>query len=355
MHTTKRTILAAAVSILITGYTHADEHFAEIVQIGNDNNVTQSQSGIGQRASSSQSGFLLITDIEQLGARNSAITYQAGPESQIQIIQDGAANQVRVDQAAEVTGHRASIFQTGAVNEASVEQLEGVGNGTSLTQIGDANVANVQQQGFGGSFNGVQEGVSNVLSVVQLSATSARTVQTGSDNVITLSQDGFPYGSFASISQDGTGNEATLDQRATGRYPSGDVQLTQTGTDNLADVTTQIAFGNFAFTQDGTGNELTARSVGLDVSFVGSSVGDYNRVTVDQDGRDISLVINQYGDNNEIDIEQSGLSGSASFEQTGNENYAAVIRTGEYENMGGDSSAVMQNGMGNSAVIMQSQ
>lgn len=352
MHTTKKTILAAAVSILVTGYSHADEHFSEVVQDGSDNTVVQSQSGLAQWASSPQEGFLLSADIEQTGVANSATTDQSGAESAAQINQDGATNLARVVQFAEETGHRASIFQTGGANDALVEQLEGVGNTASITQLGDLNSAQVQQEGFGSSYNGVQNGSGNIVSVEQYSASLARTEQTGSDNTITLTQDGFPYGATASITQDGTGNEATVVQQSPERYPSDNVSLTQIGADNVADVSVNNGFGNLAFTQDGIGNELTATQSALNASFEGSSVGDYNSVNVNQDGRDLSLTINQYGDNNDIDIDQSGASSYATFEQNGNENYAAVLQTYGPEGFS-DAATIMQNGTGNSATVMQ--
>ena len=136
-----------------------------------------------------------------------------------------------------------------------------------------------------------------------------------------------------------------------GRYYTGEVNLTQVGSANSAQVVQWAGFSNLTFSQDGIGNELTARQGTRTGTIRGSSAGNGNRVNIDQSFDGPVLDIAQNGSANEIDVVQHAAYGAASISQTGDANVAVLNQLTEFA--APPSAAIIQNGTGNSTSITQ--
>lgn len=362
---TTKTLLAGAISLLIANQAFANEsqqdqtgtdNYADVVQqIGTDNYSSQVQDGDANVAYTVQNGSELTAASEQRGTGNISTIEQDGLGSQANVSQDGSYNLAVVFQDAfGDVAHTATLSQLGRQNLAYIEQIDGAANVADIYQNGDSNSVDVSQQLTANRLSAEQTGDGNNVLVEQLGNTSAYTSQTGSANTIDLDQDGGFSGAFASISQNGTGNQASLVQQ-TSRYSAGDVWLVQIGTDNTADVVEHSGFGSFRFTQDGIGNELTAQHGGRSTVVEGTSTGDYNRVDIRQNFDGSSLTIAQNGTRNEIDVDQTGYYGVGDIQQTGTENYASLVQIGTSSSVSQETALIMQNGTGNSAYVTQGQ
>ena len=361
-----KTLLAGAISLLIANQAAAlnnaqqdqsgTDNYADVVQqIGSENSSSQIQDGDANVSYTLQSGTLLSASSEQRGAGNISTIEQNGMNSRANVSQDGNYNLATVYQETnEEVGHAVTLSQIGSQNLAYVEQIDGAASVSDIYQNGEGNSVDVTQQMTANYLDAEQTGNGNTALVEQFGNATGYISQTGTANAIDFQQDGGFSGAFASISQDGAGNEANLSQRAS-RYNAGDVRLIQIGTDNIADVVENSGFGSFTFTQDGTGNELTAQHGGRSTTVVGSSVGDFNRVDIHQNFDGSSLTIAQNGSYNEIDVDQTGYYGVGDIQQNGTENYASLVQVGSPESVSQEMAVILQNGTGNSAIVTQGQ
>ncbi|NKQ09968.1 hypothetical protein [Pseudomonas sp. SST3] len=197
----KITPLAATLLVAVSGSVLANEHVADVEQIGTNNSAEQTQSGVMQRS------YIL-----QNGTENRALTDQTGTSSE---------------------GSRASIEQVGALNVAEVYQVNGVRPGMASADIyqkGTSNIAvleqherrdefsataTIHQEGTGNRLNASQSWVQNTLNVVSI----------GQDNVVDAIQTGF---STLQVEQTGTANR--LKYENTTNYGDAFAAVQQVGT-----------------------------------------------------------------------------------------------------------------------------
>jgi len=144
------------------------------------------------------------------------------------------------------------VEQIGSGNDAAFSQST-IEQNAEVTQDGDENVVDVTQTGDGDHFVGIdQTGDSNIATVTQsgVAQNVAILTQTGSANTAILSQnDTGLIGSGAGITQNGSGNLATLVQDGSGNQAI----LAQNG-DNNTQTATQLGDGNsLEWTQNGNG------------------------------------------------------------------------------------------------------
>lgn len=314
-------------------------------QTGNDNEVILEQSGGPNLASQLQQGDANFSRVAQDGNNNLADTTQTNFDNQVEVVQSGSANEATVFQLSDYYyGHSASVVQLGAENIAEVIQTEGNGSQATLHQQGGGNVHRVEQLFYANQVDSRTFGTDNLIEITQNGAASATTEQFGSDNRIIIDQNVYPYGGAVNVYQDGASNEAAVTQ-AGGRYYTGEVELRQVGSANSAQVVQWAGFSNLTF------NELTARQGTRTGTIRGSSAGNGNRVNIDQSFDGPVLDIAQNGSANEIDVVQHAAYGTASISQSGDGNIAVLNQLTEFA--APPSSAIIQNGTGNSTSITQ--
>jgi hypothetical protein len=344
----KITPLSAALLLVASGNLMANEHVAEIEQIGTGNIAEQIQSGTLQRS------FVL-----QNGNDNSALTDQSGTSgegSQASIEQIGTLNSAEVYQvhSSQPGLASAAIYQTGSSNSAHVEQQESLGElsaTATVRQEGSGNQLDARQIWVGNELNVVSVGQDNTVMIDQSGFSTASVQQSGIANRAQLEQLSFGIGGgFAVVEQEGTANQADIYQTS-GRYPAGDVFLQQVGTDNIAQIRASDGYSTLDYAQRGTGNELYASFGGQGSSISGYSEGSYNLVEIAQVGDGNSLDIAQVGSYNQIDAYQGFHAHEALISQTGDSNQAFLRQ--ETLSVGGHSASIVQNGSANIANVVQ--
>lgn len=182
------------------------------------------------------------------------------------------------------------------------------------------------------------------------------TSQSGYANTIELNQSALINGAYTAIDQSGEFNDAKVYQEVGGRYPGGNVILSQDGTGNMADVAAIGGWANIEFSQTGVDNELTSYQSGRANNVKGYSNGDFNQVDIMQDGDGSTLDIAQNGSENVISATQNGSAiygDTASIAQTGTANVATLTQGAYGEGFGGHTASISQNGLGNSATVTQ--
>lgn len=344
----KMTPFAATLLLVISGNLMANEHVAEIEQIGTDNVAQQLQSGTMQQSF-----------IRQNGTANDALTDQsgdAGDGSQARIEQTGVQHVAEIYQIhASASGlGSAEISQSGDSNAARVEQLRYSGDlaaNATVRQEGSGNLLDARQTWVNNQLEVVSLGQGNAVQVEQTGFSTTDIQQTGTANLLQLQQLSSGLGGgTATVEQNGVANQADS-QQTSGRYPAGDVILHQSGTANLAQISAGDGYSTLNYAQRGTGNELTAHFVGHGSHIDGYSEGIDNQVTVTQVGDDNRLDIAQIGSSNLIDAYQGFHNHEALISQSGDANQAILRQeTLTYE---GASASIVQNGSGNLANVIQ--
>ncbi len=170
--------------------------------------------------------------VSQIGETSRIAVYQESDESLAQIAQDGANNQVDLEQNGTAR-HRAQVVQDGDDNTLIAEQNGPGSTAFALLQQGNANSASVVQ---------------SELSVG--SRTNATLAQLGNSNTLVLVQDGSD--NLASLDQVGDGNMMTATQEGSNNR----LQWSQSG-DGLTDLgIVQTGNGNLQVTQSLTGAQF---------------------------------------------------------------------------------------------------
>ncbi|MEM6410527.1 MAG: hypothetical protein AAF683_03220 [Pseudomonadota bacterium] len=181
---------------------------------------------------------------------SSSVIEQTGFDNQTTIVQDGE-------------GNRAEVSVLGNSNEGGEIRQSGNGSVTELSVVGDGNSFSVTQSGEGGNNLAIGDvrGDSNALFIDQINPLSdayrnyASVTQDGAGNIASVGQTvaafGDPGTNSATLEQYGSGNDGTISQSGSSNVAS----LIQDG-DNLVG----------AITQDGAGHnvELTQTGEGLD-------------------------------------------------------------------------------------------
>lgn len=171
--------------------------------------------------------------VTQIGESSRASITQQNADSLAQVVQDGDANQLDLDQNGNAP-HRAQIAQDGNSNTVAAEQDGDGATDLVLAQEGDANTAVLLQRELSSA-----------------GETSAAVLQRGNGNTIILAQDGSD--NTTRLDQVGDGNTMT----ATQLNSSNRLEWSQTG-DGLADLQiVQTGNGNLQVTQSTSGAQFT--------------------------------------------------------------------------------------------------
>lgn len=158
-----------------------------------NNEATVTQVEDGNIAFIEQIGDNNLGDINQVGS----VGLNEGEGHDAKIEQTGNNNEAFIDQdflehAATTLTHRAYVTQTGDWNEADILQTRnGLSNQADIVQIGNHNVAGVQQQD-GAVFNARQEGNNNTIEGVTTDRAEQRTgnLLAGTYNEMQFDQEG---------------------------------------------------------------------------------------------------------------------------------------------------------------------
>jgi len=239
-----RSILATAISLVLITQTHA-AGTATSEQIGNSNltEITQQasqnvsaamlQDGDSNLAFVAQKGAELTIQTTQRGTGNLLDIRQDGWESTAEITQNGQINVATVYQRPFDNAQLSAIVdQHGQGNEATIQQLDANVSYARTTQDGINNFVEVQQIGPMSSISVKQIGESNDVSAHQ-TASGADILQTGNNNNVELDQYSDSYAQTI-VEQNGSFNDANVNQSSGGRYPGGTVDLYQQGERNEA-------------------------------------------------------------------------------------------------------------------------
>ncbi len=282
-----------------------------------------------------------------------------------------------------------TVEATGDGNTAYISQVGSVGNVASIRQIGDDNLATVDQDSTAGGKNYVrpthnifsagqntwgiyQNGSRNEAHVAQGPKNDTASIaQVGNDNIANIVQDITAPGNGYAIGliyQGGNENVATITQHG-GVFNHAKVY--QTGNTNEASVTQEGSYNNYnaeptldcpaipswsplaAFDiavynhgtyripvtqyQEGNGN-----FAGIDV------LGNYNNTTQWQQGDDNYATIDIIGDGNQAKQVQLNSNNLATINIVGNDNQA-----GTYQDIGGQTASITITGNGCNAYVTQ--
>lgn len=340
----KITPLAAALLVAVSGSVLANEHVAEVEQIGTNNSAEQTQSGVMQRS------YIL-----QNGTENRALTDQTGTSSEgsrASIEQVGALNSAEIYQehGSISSMARAEIYQAGTSNSATPEQhdRDELSVTATIHQEGTGNQLDARQSWVGNELNVMSIGQDNVVEVIQPGFSIVQVQQAGTANKLRYEYmtSGFGEG-FATIEQIGTANQADISQYS-GRYAGGEITLGQNGTANIANISSG-SYATVDFMQRGIGNELDSSISGL-TSLTGRSEGNYNTVATSQYGHRNTLDITQIGSYNNVEAYQEFESHEALISQTGDANQVFLRQA---QSPVGDFASIVQNGNGNVANVLQ--
>ena len=176
------------------------------------------------------------------------------------------------------------------------------GRGAYIAQIGDANVATINQTAPNAYARADQSGDANEADITQNGSGTAyaRTVQTGDRNFARVEQHGSGQ-NVVTLDQNGNGNWAWSNQNASGAIHNG-ARLTQVGNDNDMMLVQDGGDNRAVLTQQGDGNGMTV-----------AQLGDGNRLAWTQEGNNLSdLQITQTGGSakgGQLQITQTGTGG----------------------------------------------
>ena len=301
--------------------------------------VTISQQGAGNSAYTEQQGTL------QDYWRPSATTIQIGNNNHAG---DPLTRTPGIIQRDRFEFANARIYQEGDDNTANIAQ-NGVAMpvNTTIEQRGNANTAGITQTIVTWSDASIyQNGTNNQATLDQhVTDSGFRAAQNGSDNRLSVLQYDAVY-NVPTITQTGSGNSITLDLE---RLLGSGSHIDQVGSNNTVDSIVRDGDSIFnTIRQDGTGNTALTYLIG------GPSLGSgYHNQS--------SLVI-QCGDNNLATHLQEGPSDGL-IKQVGNDNIASLVQTyvgpgesnsGYLKQIGnGFTASLGQNGAGNHAGIYQ--
>lgn len=184
-------------------------------------------------------------------------------------------------------GNMVQITQQSIDNNSLVDQSGAVGGEVSIDQIGEANIADVADDGSN-SFLVIEQRGAEQNALVRLS---------GSGNQGDIVQDG--AGNSADLIVSGTVNNFSVNQSAMPAMAAHDgnvVILSQTG------------LGNVSFqTQVGSDNRMTLRQNGLDNFADLLQQGQSNLMELEQNGNENSAALKQFGKNaSPIMVTQNG-------------------------------------------------
>jgi hypothetical protein len=316
----KKTSTLFIAMMLSAGMAFAQSNDAISYSEGDDNTVSITQAGMSNESI-----------VNQRGDNNEGITSQTG---------DGNFAEVLQNQYLLATNSYGSIVQVGDNNIAFTEMRRDDNSG-DITQTGNDNWA--QTTAYGGGNEGVinQIGDDNIADIQQGFDNEGSIYQSGSNNDGEVLQSG-TVGNKGSQWVAGSGN--TVEQVQTSDANSQRVELT--GDDNTYTVTQEVGSGNMLYINSrGTGPG--ENTLGSDLStFTATQSGSDNLVSGEMGGVGNSLTISQTGLSNAVG---TGMWEADGFRIQGDGNVGSITQTGDY-----NVATMTMVGNDNTATITQS-
>ncbi|WP_340106025.1 hypothetical protein [Rhodohalobacter sp. 8-1] len=344
------TLSIALLFSVVSAFAQSNE--ATATQEVDDSEIIINQAGSSNTAVALQTlgNDKMLIDIDQQGSGNDAdVTQQYGQWHEAQIDQVGSGNEVNLTQ--DNTSTLADVSQEGAGNSADIYQRNyrfefgTYSSRVDVGQIGDNNEVMVDSDGFGNNVS-IEQGSETMASDGQY----ASVTQNGSDNQATIEQYGRGGADHTQI-QDGEGNRAIADspwgssdgyqeQTGTGNYSlikqNGYHSATskQNGSDNYSWIRQSAGSSDASFTQTGDNNQINAdqRGVGSEMTIAQTGNGNtagtagFTNMGIFQIGDGNSLELTQTGDNNSAFVDQSGDNHTATISSIGNGNSASITQ-----------------------------
>ncbi len=309
-----------------------------------------------------------VYQLEHLFPGHDGYAYQEG-----RINQTGAENEANIDQVYSDKG-LGQITQDGYYNDALIEQVDYSTSGyfsrarniAVIDQVGTLNDAKSDQTQYGTTHYGKRV---NTVQIHQKSndyytvdRNKARAYQDGAGHKSLISQKSMGFGivdyannrgrtiqygsaqhsvidqmgwdnKAQSVQYDGY-NKSTIVQRGDGYFGDNEVYVDQSGYFNSADVEQSDAYD---------GNQASDNYAEV------SQSGTWNKAVVDQEGDSNWADVNQHGDENLAKVEQNGYYNTATVNQYSDWNVALIDQDGE----GNDAYVDQYYGYDNLAVIVQ--
>lgn len=267
-----------------------DRNQLTVDQVNNDDSSSNHLDALSQRADDSRTtpgNFIDVTQNDTGGGAG----HRIGQIVQVNTSLDGAANRIVITQTEGLVAAGDVIEQTwqwGWDNFADVVQRASGNEVTTLTQYGNGNEVDIDQNEVGNFVDIVEQGneltagVGNYASL-QFNSENNGTSANGVHGAADFTTD---YGSA--------------------RVP-GQASVMQLGSDNTLNYTASGGPNNlYGFMQDGTGNDIAAVSSGTANEVAVTQIHDDNIVSSLQSGDENSAGIIEEGNFNALDIRQTG-------------------------------------------------
>tara|TARA_Y100000588_G_C14136890_1_gene874221 strand:- start:26 stop:1276 length:1251 start_codon:yes stop_codon:yes gene_type:complete len=346
------TALAAAISLAVSGAAFAQQTITEQNNL-EYSSVTNPAQGGGwgldnkneemDNEAWNASGFPIPRSTEFTGFQNDLNGMTGSTASGNESVIDQTTN------LSSTTGNVTSVLQGGGTDNQSfvVQNKQGTGDALSayVDQRGDANVSSVEQDlSYGAIANVFQDGTANQARIEQLGAdlNSAEIQQTGNDHKSIIEQgilNGGASGNVAWSEQSGSTNQSFIKQGRQNNYAEaqqhgtdGINMMRQRGDDNVAYLD-QTGQSNSSYVyQDSrpnfAGNSADITQSGSNNDSYADQEGGGNDVTVSQTGNDALSTVFQRGTNNTADVSQSGGFDASNILQFGAGHDATVVQSG---------------------------
>ncbi|MCL3780789.1 hypothetical protein EMN47_10385 [Prolixibacteraceae bacterium JC049] len=303
---------------------------------GNNANVTQ-KNGATITATQNNTGGVANELMAKQYGTNKAKVHQNGTEQSVNLMQNGADNNIMNLNQINGTQNKFVVTQKGDANLVTTFNQKGDKNEATITQEGDRNKFG---RVAGDPYNNNQHSLSNKLTATQKGADNEMIYmdQYGTSNTATFTQTG-DY-NFNRADQSGNNNQMTLKQKsysgAAGNkneirmaYQGGSsnvMTVSQDGDKNVVSSVRQYSTGNKAtVTQKGnvnTINTLHQSGTNNTSTITQKGAGQNHFGTFLQTGTDNKATISQDGSSNKVDkLEVIGTNNTTDVNQKGNSNY----------------------------------
>jgi hypothetical protein len=253
-----RTIPLAVATLLMAFTAHASDNSIYLDQAGDNSTIAMLQDGAGNR----------IRGVQGLGTGNTTPSIIKGDAVNVDIRQIGSGNILNMG-VDTTTANGASptsiIYKVTGNNAVGTINLNNSGNGISASQT-----VNIDQTGDGAITNLNLLGARNSLQVIQAGGNNNKFVATinAADTIVTINQTG------------GGGNETTLNMTG----DKGQVDITSIGSTNITNITQSGGGANGHYAKldiTGSGNTTTINQSGtIDTTVNLKSVGSGNTFNI---------------------------------------------------------------------------
>lgn len=320
-----------------------DNNEATLIQGATSNTSAEvSQNGVGNKVFGQQYGTSLLNRTTQVGNSNVGTFYQTGSYGVALLNQVGNGN--KADFVQSNAKNMAAVTQTGNNHTAVIKQysvsardVNSTTPDVSITQSGANNSATAYQDSntTGNKTNIVQNG--GVVGILTGSITGPIVLDASQPNSAIVEQNGVAKNNTATVSQDGAGLQAEIQQQSNGSTAAIYQSLAR---DTNGQPTTKSYKNKASIFQGALAGGSTA-SILQEGGFNGYDAANPSaapKVYINQFAAGNTAYLTQKGDYNHAGIQQSSAGNTSNIYQTKNFNNASVLQG---------------SGSGNEAVVNQ--